>query len=231
MQTFLNTWGYTYGVEFKKNKKTKNKVQSEASSNGYVLALLPEVQQRHATWRTHACVRRSHQWWWCDNNAACDIQFTKFGTTTSSTLGGVTRSSLTGNCQLCCASHFSTIARLSGGSSVNKCIANNNKNLLVLFSYILLVQCLHLHALQLQLGWQRYAAGAHNCCSKQFWTVFNAVRNTTTTSKDKVLAVVKSLIQKTSCGVTGHKWPKTCRGLRQRVSTHLKMFVYVVKMT
>ena len=79
----------------------------------------------------------------------------------------------------------------------------------------------------MQLGWRRYAAAAHKCCSKQFWTVFNTVRDTSITARDKVLGVVKGLMQNIPRSVTGHKWPKTCRGLRQRVGTHLRDVVYV----
>ena len=67
--------------------------------------------------------------------------------------------------------------------------------------------------LQLQSTWQQYAEAAFQCCSRDFWTVFQSVRFQTTVCRDRVLSMVKTLV-----GAQGHRWPRTCRVLRDTIA-------------
>ena len=67
--------------------------------------------------------------------------------------------------------------------------------------------------LQLQTMWQNYAVAAFECCSHDFWTVFQSVRFQTTVCRDRVLSMVKTLV-----GARGHRWPRTCRVLRDMIA-------------
>ena len=69
--------------------------------------------------------------------------------------------------------------------------------------------------------WKQHVAAVHKCCSHQFWSVFNAVKDTSTVTKDKVLEVTKQVCT----GATGHRWPRNCRVLRDRVRVRLRVYV------
>ena len=66
---------------------------------------------------------------------------------------------------------------------------------------------------ELQDMWSEYVKDAHACCTSEFWDVFSAVRLSTTTTRDKVLSVVKHILGNTA----GHRWPGSSRVLRDRV--------------
>ena len=66
---------------------------------------------------------------------------------------------------------------------------------------------------ELQDMWSEYVKDAHGCCTLEFWDVFSAVRLSTTTTRDKVLTVVKHILG----NAAGHRWPGTSRVLRDRV--------------
>lgn len=63
--------------------------------------------------------------------------------------------------------------------------------------------------------WREHAHAAHQCCSDKFWNLFEAVRSSSITSKNKVLSAVKKMLPASE---TGHGWPKSCRVLRKRVA-------------
>ena len=66
----------------------------------------------------------------------------------------------------------------------------------------------------MQKLWKQYVNGAYQCCTKEFWLLFLAIRKSSQVIRDKVLKVVQTLVP----SAKGHRWPSTCRSLRTRVS-------------
>ena len=72
----------------------------------------------------------------------------------------------------------------------------------------------------MQDHWKTHVEDVSQCCSTEFWFLFNAIKELTVQCQDKVLKTVKTLLcdhgMEQNCG--GRKWPQSNRGLRARVN-------------
>ena len=83
--------------------------------------------------------------------------------------------------------------------------------------------CVHIiSACQMQRMWKEYVSTARQCCSNEFWRVFQTVQGETITCRDKVLHIVKDILS--AEGKTNLHWPRSMRTLRSLVERRAGTF-------